>query len=108
MQTVFRVEQVLRGDSALVAIEGVDAREQRVRLEVDAATAGSVRPGAALVVQWWTAELPQPATPPEVVRDAAAPADAVDESMTAAEGDEPATTFDERLEREFRALIGLR
>ena len=26
MQTVFRVEQVLRGDSALVAIEGVDAR----------------------------------------------------------------------------------
>lgn len=64
MQTIFRVDEVLRGDSPTVALIGRDVGDRQVRLEVPAALVGGVRVGSALVIEWWTAEVPAAATDP--------------------------------------------
>ncbi len=108
MMGLFLVEKVLRGDSAEVAITGVDAEGRRARIEVPASAAASVRPGSALLLQWWTTEVPMmssaspPATPDET-----AEGDDIDVESDATAEAEAEVAHDERVEREFRALIGL-
>jgi hypothetical protein len=111
MMGLFLVEKVLRGDSAEVAITGVDAEGRRARIEVPASAAASVRPGSALLLQWWTAEVPMmsSAITPAAPADEAAEGDGIDvEADATAEAEaEAEVAHDERVEREFRALIGL-
>ena len=138
MQTIFRVDEVLRGDSPTVALIGRDVGDRQVRLEVPAALVGGVRVGSALVIEWWTAEVPAAATDPAALwpsspwprgygsttttaaasgaagatkSPAAASTAATTATTTPTASGEGATSapLDEaRLEQEFRALIGLR
>jgi len=113
MMGLFLVEKVLRGDSAEVAITGVDAEGRRARIEVPAGAAASVRPGSALLLRWWTAEVPMmsSAIAEAAPTDEAADGDSIEgeaEAETEAETEtEAESRVDERVEREFRALIGL-
>jgi len=109
MMGLFLVEKVLRGDSAEVAITGVDAEGRRTRIEVPASAAASVRPGSALLLQWWVAEVPMmsSAITPAAPADEAAEADEVEVEADSTTEAEAEIGPDERVEREFRALIGL-
>ncbi|HRI07602.1 MAG TPA: hypothetical protein PKW35_07280 [Nannocystaceae bacterium] len=130
MQTIFRVDEVLRGDSPTVALIGRDVGDRQVRLEVPAAMVGGVRVGSALVIEWWTAEMPAAAADPvasgpsspwprgygSTTTTAAASGatgatgSATPTTTTSASGEEaaPAPLDEAQLEQEFRALIGLR
>lgn len=131
MQTIFRVDEVLRGDSPTVALIGRDVGDRQVRLEVPAAIVGGVRVGSALVIEWWTAEMPAAAADPvtsgpsspwprgygstTTTAAASGAAGATSSATTAttatsASGEEaaPAPLDEAQLEQEFRALIGLR
>lgn len=121
MQSVFKIDRVLSGDSRAVAIEGRDARARLVRLELPADEAASIRPGAVLVVQWWAAELPAEASLLDGA-DAADSTGAVEttptsDASTGAEAARSEAGRDEsiagasdadRVEAEFRRLMGLR
>ncbi len=132
MQTIFRVDEVLRGDSPTVALVGRDAGDRQVRLEVPAAMVGGVRVGSALVIAWWTAEIPAATSGPATVgpsspwprsseasqatagsaatpTGSASSASSASAASAAMSGEAASAGFDEeRLEQEFRALIGLR
>jgi len=103
MNGIFLVETVLQGDSADAVITGVDAEGRRARLELPTAAAASVRPGSALVLQWWTAEVPSMSA----TLAKAATSELIATSEEHEVSDEGEVGDDERVEREFRALIGL-
>ena len=104
MQGLFRVEQVLQGDSAEVVIDGVDADDRRVRIEMPRAEAAEIRSGSVLVVQWWVAELPVmgAGTPSGADRPETEPV--AEFSVAESESDR---AQGERADQEFRALLGL-
>ncbi|MEZ4453092.1 MAG: hypothetical protein R3B09_26765 [Nannocystaceae bacterium] len=118
MQSLFKIEGVLTGDSRVVALEGRDAADRRVRIELPAAEAGTAAIGSVLVVQWWMAELPGDAsavdgstsrmgsTPAETARMGAAPVETT-RTESAPESSTGASVT-ERVEAEFRRLMGLR
>jgi hypothetical protein len=102
MVTIFRVDEVHRGDGPTVALLGRDANDRELRIEVPATLATGVRPGAALVLTWWTTLMPAPT---HVWPASAAEPQAPAASASELAGGDPAA---ERIEAEFRALIGLR
>ena len=117
MQTIFRVDEVLRGDSPTVALVGYDVGDRQVRLEVPAALASGVRVGSALIIEWWAAEVPSAASGAATAGPSSAwprePAagdggEAASATATPADSTPAASADEERLEQEFRALIGLR
>ena len=118
MQSVFKIEGVLTGDARVVALEGRDAADRRVRLELPAEEAASMGVGTVLVVQWWAAELPGDASslgatgPSTTPSSAEAARSATPSSAEAARSEVAASTSEmsvsDRVDAEFRRLMGLR
>lgn len=114
MQSVFKIEGVLTGDSRVIALEARDAADRRVRIELPAEEAGAVTVGSVLVVQWWSAELPGEASSlGTTARMGAAPAEGAAGESSAATTDVTSdatsdATASARADAEFRRLMGLR
>jgi hypothetical protein len=120
MKSLFRIDNVLRGDAPTVALLGTDGDGRAIRLELPSAAVGSLRQGAVLVLDWWLGQVPPlssdaTATPgasaaPEAAAPAA-PADTGAGPSAPRAGERPIVGDDEidetRLQAEFRVLFGL-
>ncbi len=113
--TAYRVQRVLRGDSASAAIIAVDAQGREVRLEVGNLEGASVNANDVLVLSWATVQVPGLAmapspTTPRVADDEPLPdrpmADDEDLADRSELDDEALRSVEEDL-KEITALMGL-
>ncbi|GEM_PF-5526092 len=118
MQELFRIEDVY-GDGSVATIEAVDTEGRQVQLEVPSSAADELHPGMVLVLQWWAASVPRVAldenstgaenTDENVVVETVGPPSGSAMRPGIDETDETGkkSIDQDRVDKEFRALIGL-
>lgn len=62
--SIYRVTEILAGDSPTATVLGVDAALRELRLDLPVEQARQLRRDAALVLSWSTHAMPDPAPPP--------------------------------------------